>query len=184
MSNVEADLRADARANRDKILEVAREALTAASDASLNSIAKRAGVGPGTLYRHFPTREALVAAVYRKEIDALVALAPELMAAHPPMQAFRLWCDRLAHYGRMKHALADVLHAAMTAGDMQEGYLPMVGAINHLLRACEASGDFLPGADAEDVLLVLGFLWRVPAGSQGEARADRLVDLIIRGLGR
>lgn len=182
MNDMRRAERSDARANRDRILEVAREALTTASDASLNSIAKAAAVGPGTLYRHFPTREALVAAVYRKEIDALVALAPELVAAHPPMQAFRLWCDRLAHYGRMKHALADVLHSAMTAGDMQEGYLPMVGAIDHLLCACEASGDFLPDADAEDVLLVLGFLWRVPEGRQGEERADRLVDLIIRGL--
>ena len=184
MNDVEGALRADARANRDKILEVAREAFTAAPDASLNSIARAAGVGPGTLYRHFPTREALVAAVYRKEIDALVTLAPALVASHPPLEAFRLWCDRLAHYGRMKHALADVLHAAMTTGDIQQGYLPMVGAIDHLLRACEASGDFQAGADAEDILLVLGFLWRIPAGAAGEARAKRLIELIIRGLGR
>jgi hypothetical protein len=84
----------------------------------------------------------------------------------------------------MKHALAEMLHAAMTAGDIQEGYLPMVGAIDHLLRACEASGDFQPRADAEDVLLVLGFLWRVPAGPTGEARANRLIELIMRGLGQ
>ncbi len=183
MNDVKGGLRADAQANRDRILEVARETLTATSDASLNSIAKAAGVGPGTLYRHFPTREALVAGVYRKEIDALVALAPALVEAHPPLEAFRLWCDRLAHYGRMKHALADALHAAMTAGNLQEGYLPMVGAIDHLLRACEASGDFQPGANAEDILLLLGFLWRLPAGEVGEARGERLIELIIHGLG-
>src|ERR1700753_3364158 len=97
------NLRADARANRDRILDVARDALATDPAASLNSIAKAAGVGAGTLYRHFPSREALVLGVYRKEIDALVAMVPVLLAEHPPLQAFRMWCDRLAKFGRMKH---------------------------------------------------------------------------------
>ena len=84
-------LRADARENRDRILDVARGALAADPSASLNSIAKAAGVGPGTLYRHFPSREALVLGIYRQEIDAMVALAPVLLAEHPPLRAFRLW---------------------------------------------------------------------------------------------
>jgi hypothetical protein len=84
----------------------------------------------------------------------------------------------------MKHALSDALHGAMTAGDIQEGYLPMVGAVGQLLNACETSGDFQAGADAEDILLPLGFLWRNPAGPAGEARADRLIELVIRGLRR
>jgi AcrR family transcriptional regulator len=176
-------LRADAQQNRDRILEVARDALTSDPEASLNSIAKAAEVGAGTLYRHFPSREALILAVYHKEIRALVDLAPALLAKHPPLAAFRQWCDRLAHYGRMKHGLADVLHAAMTDRDFNESYGPMVGAVDRLLRACEACGDFAPGADAEDVLLLLGFLWRIKPGRAGEARADRLVDLVIRGLG-
>lgn len=180
----EDKLRADARANRDRILEVARDALAAAPDASLNSIAKAAGVGAGTLYRHFPSREALVLGVYRKEIDGLVALAPALVAEHPPLEAFRLWCDRLAHYGRIKHGLADVLHAALSDGDVQDSYWPMVGAVSHLLRACEASGDFALGADAEDVLLLLGFLWRIKPDAAGEARAERLIELVVRGLKR
>jgi AcrR family transcriptional regulator len=84
------NLRADARANRDRILDVARDALATDPAASLNSIAKAAGVGAGTLYRHFPSRESLVLGVYRKEIDTLVALAPVLLARHPPLQAFRI----------------------------------------------------------------------------------------------
>src|SRR5579862_7499488 len=108
--------RADAKQNRERILQIARDALAALPDASLNSIAKAAGVGPGTLYRHFPNREALVLAVYRQEIQQLVDLAPALLASHPPLAALRLWFDRLAHYGRIKHELADVLHGAMTDG--------------------------------------------------------------------
>jgi AcrR family transcriptional regulator len=175
-------LRADAQQNRDRILEVAREALSANPDASLNSIAKAAGVGAGTLYRHFPSREALILGVYHKEIRALVDLVPELLTKHPPLTAFRRWCDRLSHYGRIKHGLAEVLHAAMTDRDFNESYGPMVAALDRLLRAGEASGDFALGADAEDVLLVLGFLWRIAPGAAGEARAARLLDLVIRGL--
>src|SRR5580700_7544652 len=116
------NLRADAQANRDRLLEVARDALTADPKASLNSIAKAAGVGAGTLYRHFPSRESLVLGVYRKEIDALVALAPTLLGKYPPLKAFRLWCDRLAKFGRMKHGIADILHAVVSEQDLKETY--------------------------------------------------------------
>src|ERR1700744_2203383 len=83
--------RADARANRERLLEVAREALRESSDASLNSIAKRAGVGTGTLYRHFPNREALVFAVYQDDVEKVSARAPGLLAEHPPVEALRSW---------------------------------------------------------------------------------------------
>ena len=175
-------LRADARQNRERILEVARDALTASPDASLNAIAKAAGVGPGTLYRHFPNRGALVLAVYRQEIQQLVDLAPALLARHPPLVALRQWFNRLAHYGRIKHGLADVLHAAMTDSVFSETYGPMVGAIDRLLRACEAADAVRPGIDAEDVLLLMGFLWRIEPGREGEARAKRLLDLVIDAL--
>jgi AcrR family transcriptional regulator len=175
-------LRSDAQQNRNRILEVARDALAASPDASLNSIAKTAGVGPGTLYRHFPNREALVLGVYRKEIKQLVDLAPALVARHSPLVALRRWFDRLAHYGRIKHGLADVLHAAMNEGVLSETYGPMVGAIDLLLRACEASACVRSGVDAEDVLLLMGFLWRIEPGRDGEARAERLLDLVIDGL--
>ncbi len=174
--------RADARQNCERILAAARVAFAASPDASLNSIAKAAGVGPGTLYRHFPTREALVLAVYRTEIAALVDLAPALIAARPPPEAFRAWCDRLADYGRMKHGLAEVLHAAITDRDHEETYWPMVGALDQLLKACAAAGAFRADVDAEDVLLVFGFLWRIKPGPGSKAQARRLIDLLIDGL--
>jgi AcrR family transcriptional regulator len=183
MADEDDKLRADARENRDRILDVAREAFATDPTASLNSIAKAAGVGAGTLYRHFPSREALVLGVYRKEIDALVALAPRLLAKHPPLQAFRLWCDRLAQFGRMKHGVADMLHAVMSDQDFQETYWPMLDAVRQLIRACEGSGEIRPGADAEDFLMLVGLLWRIPPTPAGEARVKRLLALAFRGLG-
>jgi len=180
---VDESLRADARANRDRILDVARDALAIDPAASLNSIAKAAGVGAGTLYRHFPSRESLVLGVYRKEIDTLVALAPVLLAKHPPLQAFRIWCDRLAKFGRMKYGVADIVHAATSDHDLQETYRPMLGVVRALIGACEGSGDIRPGTDPEDFLVLLGLLWRIPPNSAGEARVKRLLALAFRGLG-
>ncbi len=176
-------LRADARANRDRILDVARDALAADPAASLNSIAKGAGVGAGTLYRHFSSREALVLGVYRNEFDGLVAAASTLLAEHPPLRAFRAWCDRLVQFGKLKHGVADLLHAARSDQDLQETYWPMLDAVRKLMNACEASGEVRPGADAEDFLMILGFLWQVPPTPAGEARVKRILALIFRGLG-
>jgi AcrR family transcriptional regulator len=175
-------LRADAQQNRSRILDVARKALTADPEASLNSIAKMAGVGAGTLYRHFPNRGALVLEIYRQEIHQMVDLAPALLAEHPPLIALRLWFDRLAHYGRIKHSVADALHAVMNESVHGETYGPMVDAIDQLLRAGEKTGVVRPGVDAEDLLLMVGFLWRTPPGASGEARAERLLDLVVESL--
>ena len=103
---------------------------------------KTAGVGAGTLYRHFPSRESLVLGVYRKEIDTLVALAPMLLTKHPPLQAFRIWCDRLAKSGRMKYGVADIVHAATSGEDLQETFGRMLGAVRQLIDACEGSGGY------------------------------------------
>lgn len=183
MADEEENMRADARANRDRILEVARNALSTAPAASLNSIAKAAGVGAGTLYRHFPSREALVLGVYRQEIDALGALAPMLLAEHPPLEAFRLWCDRLVTFGKMKHGVADLLQAARSDRDSQETYRLMLEAVRALIQACEGSGEIRPGADAEDILMLLGLLWQMLPTPAGEARVKRLLALVFRGLG-
>ncbi len=180
-------LRADAQANKDRILDVARDALLADPAASLNAIAKAAGVGAGTLYRHFPSRESLVLGVYRKEIDTLVALAPTLLQKHPPLQAFRSWCDRLAKFGSMKYGVADIVHAATSEQDMQGAYAPMLGAVRQLMDACETAGVIDPGTDAgtdaEDFLVLVGLLWRVPPTHNGEARVRRLLALAFKGLG-
>ena len=176
-------LRADAQANRDRILDVARDALAADPTASLNSIANTAGVGAGTLYRHFPSRESLVLGVYRKEIDSLVALAPVLLNKQTPLRAFRSWCDRLAKFGRMKYGVADIVHAGTSEQENQEIYGPMLGAIHELMAACELSGEIRPGADPEDFLVLVGLLWRIPPDASGEARVKRLLALAFQGLG-
>lgn len=176
-------LRTDARVNRDRILEVARDALAADEDVSLNSIAKLAGVGAGTLYRHFPHREALVLAVYKHEIVAQVELATTLLDRHPPLQAFRLWCDRLAQLGRVKHAIAKSLQTTMSDQDSQDAYLQMVDAVQRLISACEASGELPAGNLATDVLVLLSSLWRIPPTPEGEAQATRVLALTFRAMG-
>jgi len=95
--------RSDARRNRDAILAAALEALTASPDASLNAIAKRAGVANATLYRHFPTREELVLATYEHEVRRLVDAASQLLREQPPIDALRSWVERLARYAVTKH---------------------------------------------------------------------------------
>jgi AcrR family transcriptional regulator len=175
-------LRADAQHNRQRILEAAREALAASADASLNSIAKKAGVGPGTLYRHFPNREALVLAVYRYDVEQLADAATELLSGLPPIEALRLWFDRLARYSMIKHGLADVLNAATSDGLLGETYEPLIGAITQLLRACAEDGSIRAGHDPGNVLLILGFLGRIDPGPGAEAKASRLLDLVMAGL--
>lgn len=176
--------RADAAANRARILDVARAALAASSSVSLNAIAKGAGVGPGTLYRHFPTREALVLEVYHHDVRELVEAAPALLTEHPPAEALRLWFDRFAAYGRIKHGLADALHAAARADLAAEYYGPVVGAIRSLLNAGRAAGDLRPDVSAEEVLQLVGFLWRSDPAADGQTRSRHLLEIVLDGLRR
>jgi AcrR family transcriptional regulator len=170
--------RTDARQNRARILEIASDALAADGDASLNSIAQKAGVGPGTLYRHFPNRESLVLAVYRVEIERLVDRVPELLERFAPLVALRDWTEQLAALIRIKRGLGDALtpanHEAVTTGS----HGPVVEAIALFLRAGERDGSMRPGLDPDDVLVLMGAVWRVPAGK----RAERLLDLVVESL--
>ncbi|MBW8908090.1 MAG: TetR/AcrR family transcriptional regulator [Mesorhizobium sp.] len=183
MAVEEDGLRADARANRDRILEVARKALTADPETPLSAIGKAAGVGQGTLYRHFPTREALALAIYRKEINALAALASTLLQEHPPLEAFRLWCAQLAVSSAMKRGVAKLLQGATSEDDQREAYQQMVLAVRSLLAACETAGAIDRDADADDVLMLLGVLWQIPSYPGRDAQAARIIALIFRGLG-
>ncbi|MGI8450938.1 MAG: TetR/AcrR family transcriptional regulator [Streptosporangiaceae bacterium] len=175
-------LRSDAEQNRARILDVARTALAESAGASLNSIAKLAGVGPGTLYRHFPNREALMLAVYRQDVRDLVDAAPALLAEHPPFEALRLWFGRLASYGRIKHGLAQLLDAVTSADLAGETYGPVVDAITLLLDAGKDTGTVRPDVDADEVLLLVGFLWRIDAGADWDARARHMLGLVMDGL--
>lgn len=174
-------LRSDARENRARILAAALGALTESTDASLNSIAARAGVGIGTLYRHFPNREALLLAIYRNEVRQLVDAAPALLETEPPLQALRSWLDRMAGYGMAKAGLKDALAASHDRLNA-ETYGPVVGALATLLEANERAGTVRPGLDPDDVLLMLGFLWRIDPDSNWQERSRRLLDITIDGL--
>ena len=183
MSGTEQEaLRADARENRQRILRVAHDTLAVSNDASLNSIAKAAGVGPGTLYRHFPTREDLVLAVYRHDVQQLVDSVPELLREHGPLDAFRRWFERLASYVRIKHGLGDALGPAIREDVVRDTYEPVLAAIGVLLQAGVEAGAIRPSLDPDDILLIMGALWRVPPGDDGEAQAQRLLDLAIEGI--
>ncbi|MCF3965212.1 TetR/AcrR family transcriptional regulator [Streptomyces fuscigenes] len=174
--------RADAVRNRDRILQVAHEAFAESGATSLNAIAKRAGVGAGTLYRHFPTREDLILAVYRRDVLELSRSVSAALAGKAPLDAFRAWFRELAAYVRVKHGLGEALGTAAVRDVVNETYVPVTAAVATLLRACEEDGSFRPGLAAGDVLLLMGFLWRVAPDADGEARAARIMELAIDGL--
>jgi AcrR family transcriptional regulator len=175
-------VRSDARHNHARILQAAREALAASDDFAMYAIARRAGVGQGTLYRHFPTRESLVLAVYRQDAGELVEAASALLAECEPAQALRLWFDRLAAFGRVKHGLPGVLRAATRADLSSEYYEPVIDAISTLLSAGRAAGVIRPDLGAEDVLLLVNFLWTGDQEAGWESRSRRMLEVVFDGL--
>ena len=175
-------MRADAAKNREHILAVAREALRESGDSSMIGIARRAGVGPGTLYRHFPTREALIAAVYSGDVERLVRLVPQLLAEHAPLDAFRAWFRTLADFVQLKRGLGETLQAPVLQEEVNSAYAPVVAAVGELIAACAADGSMRQGLNPEDVLLLMSFMTRAEPTPAAAARADRLMELAIYGL--
>jgi AcrR family transcriptional regulator len=179
--------RSDARRNRDAILAAALEALTESPDASLNAIAKRAGVANATLYRHFPTREELVLATYEREVRRLVDAAGQLLREQAPIDALRSWVERLARYAVTKHGLADALRKATTPGSdlsSTDTYGAIVAALDRLLQANVSAGTLRPGLDADDVILALAGLWQLDPAGDWKAQAQRIYDIVLSGLQR
>lgn len=177
--------RADTRRNHERILAVAAKSLSANGDVSFNAIAKQAGVGVGTVYRHFPNPEALILAVYQREVSQIVDAVPRLLAAHSPEMAFRIWTtDHLAHYMMTKRGLADALRTA-TASHGQlpaSAYRAMIDAVGVLLRANVDAGTVRADLDPETVLRGLGgLLYLDPCGEWHRESAD-LTDLLWRGM--
>ena len=175
-------MRADAAKNREHILAIARDALRESGDSSMIGIARRAGVGPGTLYRHFPTREALIAAVYREDVECLVRLVPQLLAEHAPLDAFRAWFRTLADFVQLKRGLGETLQTPVVQEKISSAYAPVVSAVGELIAACAADGSMREGLDPEDVLLMMSFMTRAGSTPAATARADRLMELAIYGL--
>ncbi|MFJ4716875.1 TetR/AcrR family transcriptional regulator [Streptomyces sp. NPDC088785] len=174
--------RTDAQGNRARIVACAGAALADRPDATLQSIARAAGVGQGTMYRHFPRREALLIAVYRSDVDALVLAAPRLLADHEPLEALRRWVGRLAAYGRGGPGVAQALEAATRPDLGGPAYPALAAALGRILAACDAAGLLRPGVSADEVLLLVSFLWKVDDGPDRPARTDRMLGIVIDGL--
>ena len=167
-------MRADAVRNRGVLLEVALDAFTHEKDVTLGAIAKKAGVGIGTLYRHFPTREALIEAVYRTELEKLCDAAPELLQTHEPEAALREWMSRLIAYVATKRDLKDALQAVIALGinPFEHSRAKMTTALQQLLTPLGAT------AEPVDVLTML-----IAVGQNGDAdQAKRMLNLIMDGI--
>lgn len=175
-------LRADAQRNRDRLIATALQAFSHdGADVALETIAKRAGVGIGTLYRHFPTREALVEAVYRNELDKLCDAAPELLGALPADQALRAWMDRFIEYRATKQGLADALRAVVTSGSAPYAHTleRLHEAITALLAAGTSQGVLRSDVDPVDVLTGISGVF---LATDDARRAGRVLDLLLDGL--
>jgi len=171
-------MRADARQNRERILDVARAALEAGDAPPMTAIAQSAGVGQGTLYRHFPTWHDLVLEVHRTDMTALADLAPALLKVYSPTEALEIWLKRLADYGRIKKGLSAALHDRLTG----EGFSSRSIAIDQILAAGAADGSLRPDVTGEDVVLLVGFLWRLEPTPDRTEQADRLMRVVLDGL--
>jgi AcrR family transcriptional regulator len=179
-------LRADAQRNRDRLLDAAVRAFSRADGAevTLDAIAKDAGVGIGTLYRHFPTREALVEATYRKELARLCDAAVELLERLPADEALRTWMDRFVDYMTTKRGMADALRAVIASGGnpFAESKARLHEAITTLTDAGAAAGSVRTDVAPDDVLASLGGV-SLMAGEPGRRdQAGRLLDLLMDGL--
>ncbi len=177
-------MRSDAKKNRERILEVAVVELTSDPAVALSTIAKKAGVGQGTFYRHFPTREKLVFEVYQFEMQQVAALAEVLLATKPPKVALREWMDCLAEYAMTKAGLAAAIQQAASVYEFpgKSGYAPVQGAAELLLRANEKAGTIRSGITNDDFFLAIAGIWQMDAQSEWRLRLARLMNLVMDGL--
>ena len=177
--------RADAQRNRVRVLEAAKQAFTRhGANASLDEIAKDAGVGAGTLYRHFPTRDALIEAVYRTEVEKLAAAEGKFAASLPPLEALRAWMLLFVDYIEAKHIIAPALNTyAGGASKLYESSRAQVsGAIDALVKRAIQSGDIRKDIEPFDLLRALiGVSSSMGSGPDWPQSAKRLVDILITG---
>ncbi|MFI7614876.1 TetR/AcrR family transcriptional regulator [Nonomuraea terrae] len=175
--------RADAAGNRARIIQAARAVIANADEIKLNAIAKEAGVGQGTLYRHFPTREDLLAEVYREDVEELVAAATALLAEHPPVTALARWFDRVADYAQVKRGVFAAVEAAVWQDLAAHSLGPIGDALTTLLEAGKADGTIRSDVDARDVILLIGCLTRLEE-DEWDAKARHLLRIVLDGLRR
>ena len=178
-------LRADAQRNRDRLIDVATTAFTETGvDVALEDVARQAEVGIGTLYRHFPTREALVMAVYRKQIDALELAARQLPLTHGPAEALRLWMRGFVEYGAVKRGLVVLLRTMMdTDSDLfDHARATLRESADRLMAAAADAGEIRPDFKAADVVRALGGICMATDRAESGGAALTLVDLVFDGL--
>jgi AcrR family transcriptional regulator len=176
--------RSDAQKNRGRILEAAKEAFTrSGANTSLDDIAKQAGVGPGTLYRHFPTRDELLGAVYRAEVEKLAAAARNFAETLPPIGALRAWMLLFVDLIATKRIIAPALHtlAGRPAKVFEASHGQMRDAIRALVKRAIKSGDIRKDLDAIDLLRALIGIASVATTPDWQRSAKRLVDILITG---
>jgi AcrR family transcriptional regulator len=181
---VQRKTRTDAARNRERILEVAKEAFfTSGANTSLDEVARQAGVGAGTLYRHFPTRDALLEAVYHTEVAKLAAAERELSAKLPPVEALRAWMLLFVDYIAAKHIIAPALNTLVGGpSKVYEASRSQVsGAIESLVKRAIKSGDIRKDLDAFDLLRALIGVSNVSSAPDWHQSAKRLVDILILG---
>jgi AcrR family transcriptional regulator len=176
--------RADAQRNRERILEIAKQAFTrSGANISLDDVARHASVGAGTLYRHFPTRDALLEAVYRTEVEKLAAAEGKLAATMPPLEALRSWMLLFVDYIETKQIIAPALNTLVggpskifeASGDL------IKGAIHALVKRAVKSGDIRPDLDPLDLLRALVGVANVASAPDWPQSARRLVDILLLG---
>jgi len=176
--------RADAQRNRERILQVAKEAFSRhGANASLDDIAKQTGVGPGTLYRHFPTREELLQAVYRAELEKLAAAEQKFSRTMAPTDALRAWLLLFVDAIAAKQLIAPALNTLL--GDpkkvFEASYAKMHQAIRALVKRGVESGEIRSDLDPADLLRALVGVSNVASGPNWQPSARRLVDILIAG---
>jgi AcrR family transcriptional regulator len=177
--------RADAARNREMVLAAATRAFAAAeTEPSMRAIAREAGVGIATLYRHFPTRESLVDAVYHDQVERLTAGARELLEQFGPAEAMRRWMDLFGDWLMTKHGMIDTLLAMTESGEiaLAQTRAELLGVITTILDAGSAAGDLRADVSAEDIADALIGIFTVVGQPQRHAQANRLLNLLMDGL--
>jgi AcrR family transcriptional regulator len=182
--------RADAERNRARLLDAAKAAFSSGHSSgqapTLEQIARAAEVGIGTLYRHFPTREALVEALYRKELADLCAAAAELLKSHAPEQALRAWMDLFADYVAAKQEMADALRAVFAAGSVtvSQAREELTVAVRTILDAGVADGTLRDDVRPEDVVAMIVGAFTATSLAGGQEQRGRMFDLLVDAVRR
>ncbi len=177
--------RADALRNRDRLVEAAKASFAASgADVSLEEIALHAGVGIGTLYRHFPSRDAIVEAVYRREVEHLADTANRLTGLLPPGEALHAWMRLFVDYIATKRVIAPALKS--TVGGASElrasSSARITEAMARMVERAKSAGDIRADADPADLLRAIAGFTQFSAGGDWEASARRLIDILVDGL--